>query len=165
MEAVDRQTLPETSAAVATLVPFKVASFSTYAEAQRAVDFLSDHKFPVEYVTIVAEGLKFVEQVTGRLNWGKAALNGAIVGAGTGLLIGFFFGLLSLITSLVSSFILALYGFVIGGVVGAMIGLIFYALSGGERDFTSIGSLQAEHYNVLVESPQAEEAKRLLELS
>jgi hypothetical protein len=80
-------------------------------------------------------------------------------------LIGFFFGLLSLITALVSAFILALYGFVMGGVVGAMIGLISYALSGGERDFTSIGSLQAEHYNVLVESPQAEEAKRLLELS
>ena len=51
-----------------------VASYDTYAEAQRAVDYLSDEKFSVEHVAIVAEGLRFVEQVTGRLNWGRALL-------------------------------------------------------------------------------------------
>jgi hypothetical protein len=61
-----------------------IATFVTYAEAQRAVDYLSDTKFPVECVSIVAEGLRVVERVTGRLNWGKAALNGAFGGATTG---------------------------------------------------------------------------------
>ena len=30
-----------------------VASYRTYAEAQRAVDFLSDQRFPVERLSIV----------------------------------------------------------------------------------------------------------------
>ncbi len=38
-----------------------VATYATYAEAQRAVDYLSDQQFPVERVAIVAEGLRFVE--------------------------------------------------------------------------------------------------------
>jgi hypothetical protein len=38
-----------------------VASFATYTEAQRAVDYLSDQRFPVEHVAIIAEGLRFVE--------------------------------------------------------------------------------------------------------
>ncbi len=38
-----------------------VASYTTYAEAQRAVDRLSDKKFPVEHTAIVADGLKFVD--------------------------------------------------------------------------------------------------------
>ena len=33
-----------------------VASYGNYAEAQRAVDYLSDNSFPVEKVTIVGRG-------------------------------------------------------------------------------------------------------------
>ncbi|HZC19487.1 MAG TPA: general stress protein [Rubrobacteraceae bacterium] len=47
-----------------------VGSYSSYAEAQRAVDHLSDEGFAVERVSIVAEGLRFVEQVTGRVGTG-----------------------------------------------------------------------------------------------
>lgn len=53
-----------------------VASFSTYAEAERAVDHLSDQQFPVERVSIVARDLKLVEQVTGRRGFLEAALQG-----------------------------------------------------------------------------------------
>src|SRR5690606_3069551 len=66
-----------------------IASYPTYAQAQRAVDMLSDQSFPVEHVSIVADGLSIVEQVTGRLGWGKSMVNGAIAGAATGALIGF----------------------------------------------------------------------------
>ena len=69
----------------------EVASYRDYAEAQRAVDALSDNKFPVERTAIVGEGIKFVEQVTGRLNWGRALMNGAGSGALSGVLIGFIF--------------------------------------------------------------------------
>ncbi len=41
-----------------------IASYDSYAEAQRAVDYLSDNSFPVERLSIVAEDLRFVEQVT-----------------------------------------------------------------------------------------------------
>src|SRR5690606_36905729 len=72
-----------------------IASFTTYAEAQRAVDYLADQRFPVERVAIVAEALRFVEQITGRLTWCRATLNGALGGAGTGLLLGALLGLFS----------------------------------------------------------------------
>ena len=41
-----------------------VATYGSYGEAERAVDFLSDKGFPVERVAIVGAGLKTVERVT-----------------------------------------------------------------------------------------------------
>jgi hypothetical protein len=139
-----------------------VGSYSTYGEAQRAVDYLSDQRFAVERAAIVAEGLRFEEQVTGRLGWGKALLNGAFGGASTGVFIGFIFGLFSLVTPLVSALTLALYGLIFGAIVGAIFGLIFYAFSGGQRDFTSVGSMRAQRYDVMVDGEVADEAERLL---
>jgi len=103
-----------------------LASYATYAEAQRAVDKLSDEKFPVERTAIVAEGLKFVEEVTGRLNWWRAAINGALSGGFIGALIGFVFGLFNLFSPAGSSLVLALNGLIIGAVIGAVVGLIGY---------------------------------------
>ncbi len=140
-----------------------IASFPTYAEAQRAVDYLSDQNFSVERIAIVAEGLRFVEQVTGRLGWARAALNGALIGAVPGVLFGFLFGLFSWIDPLVSAFLLAFYGLLFGAIIGAIIGLIVYAFSGGERDFTSVSGIQAEQYNVVADAEIADEAIRLLE--
>ena len=139
-----------------------VATYTNYSEAQRAVDYLSDQRFPVERVAIVAEGLRFEEQVTGRLGWGRALLNGALGGASTGVFIGFIFGLFSLITPLVSALTLAFYGLIFGAIVGALFGLLFYAFSGGQRDFTSVGSIRAQRYDIVVDSEVANEAERLL---
>jgi hypothetical protein len=139
-----------------------VATYPNYGQAQRAVDYLSDQRFPVERVAIVAEGLRFEEQVTGRLGWGRALLNGALGGAATGIFIGFIFGLFSLITPLVSALTLAFYGLIFGAIVGALFGLLFYAFSGGQRDFTSVGSIRAQRYDIVVDSEVANEAERLL---
>ncbi len=139
-----------------------VATYTNYSQAQRAVDYLSDQRFPVERVAIVAEGLRFEEQVTGRLGWGRALLNGALGGAATGIFIGFIFGLFSLITPLVSALTLAFYGLIFGAIVGALFGLLFYAFSGGRRDFTSVGSIRAQRYEIMVDSEVANEAERLL---
>ncbi|MFD8386673.1 general stress protein [Streptomyces sp. NPDC059679] len=43
-----------------------VVSYKTYREAERAVDHLSDHGFPVESVAIIGQDLRVVEQVIGR---------------------------------------------------------------------------------------------------
>jgi hypothetical protein len=69
-----------------------VATYGSYAEAERAVDFLSDREFPVERVAIVGTGLKTVEQVAGRLTTARAALAGAAQGAMIGLLFGLLLG-------------------------------------------------------------------------
>jgi hypothetical protein len=139
-----------------------VASFPQYAQAQQAVDYLADQKFPVERVAIVGEGLRLVEQVTGRRTWGSVILEGLLGGLITGLLLGWLFGLLNLINPLVSSLTLALWGLVLGAVIGGIAGVIGYAATGGRRDFTSVGMMQADHYNVLVDADVAEEAQRLI---
>ena len=41
-----------------------IATFRSYEEAERAVDYLSDHGFPVERSAIVGRDLEYVEQVT-----------------------------------------------------------------------------------------------------
>src|SRR5215211_2357957 len=135
-----------------------VASYDSYAEAQRAVDYLSDERFPVERVSIVAEDLRFVEQVTGHRGYGQAALGGAASGAVVGAFFGFFLGLLNIFDPVASALILALYGLIFGAILGAILGLISHALMGGQRDFSSISGMEAGRYNVMA----AEEASRLL---
>ena len=66
----------------------EVASFASYAEAQHAVDSLSDDGFPVQCLTIIGTDLRQVERITGRMSWGRAVASGA----GSGLWVGLFFG-------------------------------------------------------------------------
>lgn len=139
-----------------------VATFASYDEAERAVDYLSDQHFPVERVAIVGHDVKFVEQVIGRLNYGKAALQGAGSGALVGALIGWLFGLFDWVRPLVASLVLAAYGLIIGAVIGAVFGLIVYALQGGRRDFSSMRVMMPSSYEVVVDDEVATEAARLL---
>ncbi|QDT15499.1 general stress protein [Alienimonas californiensis] len=147
-----------------------VGSYADYAAAQKAVDYLSDEKFPVEHVTIVGRGLKFVEQVTGRLNWGRAFLNGLASGAMTGLFIGLLLALFFPAVEEVDGVLvregfnweLILWATAIGSVFGAIFSLIGYAMTGGKRDFTSVGAMRAETYDVLIDAGHADEAERVL---
>ncbi len=72
-----------------------IGSYPTYAEAQKAVDHLSDQQFPVEHVTIVGVDLMQVERVTGRLTWPKVLGGGVLTGAWLGLFIGLILGFFS----------------------------------------------------------------------
>jgi hypothetical protein len=139
-----------------------VASYDSYPEAQRAVDYLSDERFPVERVAIVAEDLRLVEQVTGRRGYGKAALQGAGSGALIGLIFGFFLGLFNVVDPLVSAFFLGIVWLIYGAIIGLIVGLIGHAVSGGQRDFSSIGGIQAGRYNVMADEEVAAEASQLL---
>ena len=67
-----------------------IASYTDYRDAERAVDRLSDQGFAVERSAIIGTGLRSVEQVTGRVTVGRAALTWA----GEGMLIGALFALL-----------------------------------------------------------------------
>jgi len=140
--------------------PDVVASFRSYREAQRAVDLLSDRKFPVEHVRIVAEGLRLVEQVTGRLTWWRAVGRGLLGGAVTGAFIGILFGLFVIDRNAWLN--LVLYGLAFGALVGALFGLLGYAVSGGERDFSSVGGFAADRYDVAVDREHAADARAIL---
>jgi heat induced stress protein YflT len=107
-----------------------VHSSTTYRDAEHAVDWLSDHEFPVERVSIVGTGLRYVERVSGRMTTGRATLLGTGYGALVGLLWGLLFAALFTFDS--GSF-WSLLGFsiLVGGVGGAIIGALSHSSRGG----------------------------------
>jgi len=137
-----------------------VASFETYPEAERAVDFLSDRGFEVSRLAIVGSGLKLVEQVAGRVTTGKAAASGALQGATIGLLFSLLFGIFFTIAEGFLS--LLLYGLIVGILFGALFGGLAHAMQGGRRDFASTSAMQAERYELQVDDEVAERARELL---
>ncbi len=137
-----------------------IATYGRYPEAQRAVDYLSDQRFPVEHAMIVGMDLRMVEKVLGRLTYLRAAGMGAATGAWFGLLIGLFF---AIFTPGRFPWSLVLLGLIWGLIAGAIFGLIAHAFTGGKRDFLSSSSIVANRYELLVTTPQAAEARRLLE--
>ena len=139
-----------------------IATFDNYADAERAVDYLSDRGFEVNRVAIVGRDLEYVEQGLGRLNYGGAALRGAGSGALVGALIGWIFGLFNWIAPLVSALVLAGYGVIFGAIVGAVFGLLAHALQRGRRDFHSISGLRPRSYDVVADVDVADRALQLL---
>lgn len=139
-----------------------IGSYPDYAEAERAVDFLSDNRFPVDRVAIIGADLRFVEEVTGRRGYLKAAVSTALSGAAVGALIGWLFGIFSWVAPLISAILLALWGVIIGGIIGAIVGLISHAATRGRRDFSSTSAMRAGRYDVVVEPGAAPEARNLL---
>jgi hypothetical protein len=135
-----------------------VATYPDYAAAQKAVDYLSDSKFPVEKTAIVGTDLRLVENVLGRLTTGRAALAGAASGAWFGLFIGLLFGIFS-DSSWLAILIVAI---LVGAIWGAIFGAIAHATTGGRRDFASRSSLQASQYAITVTTDASEEARALL---
>ena len=138
-----------------------VHSSTTYRDAEHAVDWLSDHDFPVERASIVGTGLRYVEQISGRMTTGRATL----VGTGYGALVGLLWGLLfALLFTFDSGTFWSQLGFsvLVGAVAGALIGAISHVSRGGERDFSSQSQTRADHYEVQVEDGYAAEAQRVL---
>ena len=136
-----------------------IARFSDYASAQAAVDRLSDAGFAVERVAIVGLDVRVVEHVLGRLTGGKAALRGAGVGAWFGVLLGLLFGLFAPGFGWLAIMIISV---VSGAGWGALLYFLGHLAKGGRRDFDSLETLEAGHYEVQVEAPYAAEAARLL---
>jgi hypothetical protein len=133
--------------------------YDGYPEAQRVVDYLSDHEFPVQNVVIVGTELRSVERVTGRLTHRKMAVAGAVSGLWMGLFVGIAFALFSSKNQL---------GFLITTpILGAFFGLVWSqigfraATRGGTRDFSSISQVVATKYEVLVEHRFIEQARQL----
>ena len=138
-----------------------ITTVGTYEAAERAVDWLSDEDFPVEHVTIVGSGLRYIEQVSNRVTNGRATL----VGAGEGALLGVFWGLLFGLFFTVDSgsfFGVLAYSVLIGLVLGGLWGLFGHLATSGRRDFASTAQTRADRYEVQVDDSFADAAERLL---
>jgi hypothetical protein len=136
-----------------------VGSYTSYLDAQKAVDYLADQQFPVQMVSIVGNELKMVERVTGRLSYPRVALSGALSGMWFGLFVGVmlsFFapspGYFSILTSVL-----------MGAAFFMLFGIVTYAMQRGKRDFTSTSQVVATNYDVIVSPEAAHEARRLLQ--
>jgi hypothetical protein len=136
-----------------------IASFESFAEAERAVDRLADEGFPVKRIRVVGRGLAVVDRVTGRRSFDDAAAEGAVTGAFITGFLGLLFGLF---TPLTGGLLIALYGVAFGAAVGAMTGLLLRAVSGGPRRFSSARSLKADRYDVLTDAELVVDARARL---
>ena len=139
--------------------PQSVGLYNSYADAQKAVDFLADEKFEVQNLAIVGTDLKSVERVLGRRNWGTVITQGMQSGISTGLLVA----LVLLIFAKPGSFLLLLaVSLAIGIALGVGFNAAAYAMSRGKRDFTSISQTVATKYEVLCEHKVAAQAREML---
>ena len=153
--------LPQQTSSIFELkFPQSVGIYQTYAEAQKAVDYLADQRFQVQNLAIVGTDLKSVERVLGRRNWGTVIGQGAQSGVSTGLLVG----LLLLIFARPGSILaLLLTSLAIGIVLGIGFSAAAYAMTRGRRDFTSITQTVATKYEVLCEHKVAAQAREMLQ--
>jgi hypothetical protein len=137
-----------------------VTSYSSYEEAQAAVDRLSDERFPVENLDIVGSGLRLVERVTGRLTTARAAAAGAVSGAWFGLFIGLLVGLFTRGPTWIG---LIIGGLFIGAVWGAIFGFASHAATRGRRDFSSAQTITASRYDIIARGGHADQARSILQ--
>ncbi len=136
-----------------------IGSYTTYGEAQYAVDHLADHDFPVQEVTIVGVDLMLVERVTGRLSWARVLGGGAASGAWFGLFVGLIMGLFSPEGAWFGPVLVGLGTGVVFGLIFAAVG---YASTRGRRDFSSASQLVAGRYDVLAQPKHAEQGRDML---
>src|SRR5690606_20525955 len=140
--------------------PQSVGIYNSYADAQKAVDYLSDQKFEVQNLAIVGTELKSVERVLGRKTWKTVLLGGVQAGVSTGLLVGL---LMLIFVPTQNILLLFLVALLIGIAINVVFQAIGYALSQGKRDFTSVTQTVATKYEVLCEHKVAARARELLQ--
>ncbi|MGA1811115.1 general stress protein [Frondihabitans sp. 4ASC-45] len=139
--------------------PQVVATFTKYEDAQGAVDYLSDEGFPVQNVSIVGHDIRTVENVSGRLTKGKAASRGGLSGLWFGLFLGLLFAVFVPGVQIIPALLTAI---VVGALWGALFGFVGHAMTRGQRDFSSVKTMEAGRYEVLVRGEFATKAQQML---
>lgn len=137
-----------------------IASFATYPEAGHAVDWLTDHGFAVERSAILGIGLHSARHAAGPITEERAAKVGAAQGTLMGALFAVLFGVFFTGPAFAE---LLVFSLALGGVIGAGFGVLTqYAASGGQGGSVPAASIEADRYDVQVDSDVAEAAQRTL---
>lgn len=135
----------------------EVLTVDDYAQAQRAVDALSDSQFPVENVQIIGTELRLIENVTGRLTLWKAVGAGAASGAWFGVMIGLLWLLLD-----PQYLLMVVWATLMGALFGAIAAGISYQFTGGKRDFTSVTRVVPTKFSVYCRPDVLADCRRIL---
>ena len=153
------QSTPRLSSLFKLEYPQSVGVYGSYDDAQQAVDFLADAKFPVENLCIVGTDLKSIERVLGRRNWGTVIGSGVQSGLTTGLMITL---VMFLFMPTANFVLLFLYALAVGIIVGVAFAALGYWMSQGKRDFRSVSQTMATKYEILAEHKVAGQARELI---
>ncbi|QPE03708.1 hypothetical protein IT882_10420 [Microbacterium schleiferi] len=135
-----------------------VATFEQYEAAQKAVSKLIAEDIPAREITIVGQGLRSMERVTGRLGYATAARSGAI----NGLLLGMLFSavfVLGMPNVPIQAFVGVLF---VGIAIGMLASLLTFAIVRRRRDYASIMQFVADHYDIAVATGSAGKARQVL---
>lgn len=136
-----------------------LGTYETYLEAQQVIERISrNEQFPLDSLSIVGNDLKRIEQVTGRLSYGRAAGAGALSGMWFGLFVGVLFSVFSPRLAFVPIVAAAL----IGAAAGLLFSVISYAVTKRQRDFSSISQVVASNFQVIVRPDLTARAQQAL---
>lgn len=124
----------------------KVAEFTSYEAAQKAVTGLIEAEVPAKDIQIIGRGLRSVETVTGRLGYAAAARSGAV----NGILFGLLFSAIFVLGSPEAGIQVFAGVMLVGIALGMLLSLITYSFLRRRRSYTSITQLVADHYDVHV---------------
>lgn len=136
-----------------------VENYTSYAEAQSAVDTLARADFPVKQLSIIGNDLKSVEVVTGKMSYGRAALAGAASGAWLGIFLGL---ILFIFSPTGASMPIIGAALLIGAGFGMLFGIVSYSVKRKRRDFSSVMQLIAVSYTVQAPSELVHRARNIL---
>ncbi|WP_372697978.1 general stress protein [Arthrobacter sp. JSM 101049] len=131
--------------------------YDSYLDAQKVVDYLADHDFPVASVSIIGNDLKTVERVTAKLSYPKVAMAGAAQGAMFGIFVGLILSIFGPNGGLAQ--ILSSVG--LGMAIWMIVGVVSYSFRKGKRDFSSSSQVMATNYDVVVGFEHAAAARQL----
>lgn len=135
-----------------------VAVFTSYEAAQKAVSTMIAADVPARDITIVGQGLRSIEKVTGRLGYATAARQGAT----NGLLLGLLFAAIFVLGAPEVPIQLFAGVLLVGIAVGMLMSIIAYSFIRRRRDYASITQVAAERYEVTVQAASVHKARQVL---
>lgn len=135
----------------------KVAEFTSYEAAQKAVTGLIEAEVPAKDIQIIGRGLRSVETVTGRLGYAAAARSGAV----NGILFGLLFSAIFVLGSPEAGIQVFAGVMLVGIALGMLLSLITYSFLRRRRSYTSITQLVADHYDVHVLAASIRKAREV----
>lgn len=139
-----------------------LASFASFKEAEETVDLLAEKNFPVQFVSIVADGLHAVEVPASHFMWlktlGIGIIGGTLIGAANALT----FAILGYSNPTIELQNTVAYGIMAGGLSGAVVGILLYTMFRPRADLSNQNSFVAKYYDIRVHEQYAERAKRTI---
>jgi len=135
-----------------------VLSVPEYEAAQKAVSQLIAGEVPAKEIAIVGMGVRTIEKVTGRLGYATAARAGTI----NGVLIGLFLSAILVLTTPEAPLQLFVGFLFIGIAIGMCFSMVSYAIVRRRRDFASVMTVDADHYEVRVLPSSLAKARTVL---